>query len=106
MRIYNLLLKGGHFLINDIFNKMKQKDIILLVVPMFILVVAWIVFSIYHNSVTSTIPEALNVQITPIEGKFDKETINNIKKRERILPSFEATSSPSENAATEGASLQ
>lgn len=82
---------------------MKQKDILLLVVPTFILVVAWIVFSIYHNWGTSTIPEALNIQITPIEGKFDKETIDNLKKREKVLPVFEATGEASVNVATEEA---
>ena len=72
---------------------------------MFILVVAWIGFSIYHNSVTSTIPEATNLQITPIEGKFDRETIENIKRRERILSTFEATQE-SPKPATEEAKLQ
>lgn len=82
---------------------MKQKDILLLVVPTFILVVAWIVFSIYHNWGTSTISETLNIQITPIEGKFDKETIDNLKRREKVLPVFEATEEASINVATEEA---
>lgn len=82
---------------------MKQKDIILLVVPLFFLVLVWIIFSVYHNRVSSTIPETLNVQITPIEGSFDKRTINELKDRENLLPIFEATSSPS---ATEGGQVK
>lgn len=82
---------------------MKQKDIILLVVPLFFLVLVWIIFSVYHNRVSSTIPETLNVQITPIEGRFDEKTINELKDRENLLPIFEATSSPS---ATEGGQVK
>lgn len=75
---------------------MKQKDIILLVVPFFFLILLWIVFSIYHNAVTSTIPEVLNIQITPINPAFDEKTILNLKNREKVLPVFEAAqSSPS-----------
>jgi cell shape-determining protein MreC len=82
---------------------MKRKDIILLVIPMFFLVLVWILFSIYHNSVSSTISESLNVQITPIEGSFDQNSLNELKKRKNLLPIFEATGSAS---ATEGASLE
>lgn len=75
---------------------MKRKDIILLVIPFFILVLIWIGFSIYHNAVTSTIPEVLNIQITPIPPTFDERTILNLKNREKVLPVFEAEqSSPS-----------
>lgn len=70
---------------------MKQKDIILLVVPFFFLILLWIGFSIYHNSVTSTIPEVLNIQITPINPTFDERTILNLKNREKVLPVFEAS---------------
>jgi len=73
---------------------MKQKDIILLVVPLFFLVLVWIIFSVYHNSVSSTVSESLNIQIMPIDGRFDENTINELKERENLLPIFEATSSP------------
>ena len=68
---------------------MKQRDIITLAVPFFILIILWIIFSVYHNSVTSTIPETLNIQITPISPAFDEKAISDLKKREKILPSFE-----------------
>lgn len=82
---------------------MKRQDIILLVIPMFFLVLVWIIFSIYHNSVSSTISENLNVQITPIEGKFDQATINDLKQRDNLLPIFEATNS---GTATDEANLE
>lgn len=50
----------------------------------------WIGFSLYHNSVMSTIPQGLSIQIVPIQPKFDTETLENLKKREKIEPILEA----------------
>lgn len=69
---------------------MKQKDILLLLIPFSLLVAVYIGLSIYHNIVTSTIPEALNIQITPISPDFDQRAIMNIKKREKVSPVFES----------------
>lgn len=77
---------------------MKQKDILLLVIPFFILVVIFIIFSVYHNSVTSTISENLNIQITPISPTFDQKTISNLKKRDKVEPLFDAKPIPSASA--------
>lgn len=82
---------------------MKQKDILLLLIPFSLLVVLYIVFSIYHNVVTSTIPEVVNIQIIPVSPDFDQETIMDIKKREKIVPVFEA---PAAKISTSGGSLQ
>lgn len=68
---------------------MKQKDILFLLIPVALLVIAWIVFNIYHNLATSTISEALNTNILPISPSFDTETISNLKTRERVVPVFE-----------------
>jgi hypothetical protein len=68
---------------------MKQKDILLLLIPVTLIVVAWIVFNIYHNSVTSTISGTLNTNILPISPNFDTKTISNLKERERIVPVFQ-----------------
>lgn len=67
---------------------MKQKDLLILLISAFILVIAWIIFSIYHNSVTSTIPQNLNVQIVPINSDFDSKTIKKLKERENIMPVY------------------
>lgn len=91
---------------------MKQKDLLLLLVPFFILVVAWIIFNIYHNSVASTISDTLNIQITPINPSFDTKAIEAIKKRDRIEPIYNlsnsevATSSAPEEQSTSSATLQ
>ncbi len=68
---------------------MKQKDIFLFLIPGFILVLAWVVFSIYHNSVTSTISETLSKNISPINPTFDKKTIDDIKNRNLVQPLYQ-----------------
>lgn len=72
---------------------MKQKDILLLLIPFSLIVVLYIALSIYHNIVTSTIPETVNIQITPISPDFNERTIMDIKKREKVVPVFEAGAS-------------
>jgi hypothetical protein len=68
---------------------MKQRDIITLLVPSFILILAWIVFSIYQSSVASTITPVVNMQISPITPIFDTNAISKLKQREKVTPSYE-----------------
>jgi len=68
---------------------MKQKDVLFLLIPVTLLVISWIVFNIYHNSVTSTISDTLNTNIAPITPNFDTKTISNLKERERVAPLFQ-----------------
>jgi len=68
---------------------MKQRDILLIVVPTFIMVVLWVAFSVYHNHISSTISEPLSLQIEPIGESFDLNTLDNLKKRERLSPVYE-----------------
>lgn len=78
---------------------MQRKDIMLLLVSGFILVLAWIGFSIYHNLATSTVSTTVGTQLRPIPGTFDMTTINNLKKRDTITPDFNAIESQN-NAAS------
>ena len=68
---------------------MKQKDILIILVLLFVFVVVWIGGSIYHNIASSTISETTNRDISPITPTFDVKTINKLKKRQAISPSFE-----------------
>ena len=79
---------------------MKQKDFLIILVPAFILTILWVVFSIYHNYVTSTIKDPLTFQTIPIDGKFDKLTIENIKNRQRVDPLYELLTLPSTDSST------
>ncbi len=77
---------------------MKQKDIITFLVLIFILVAAYVGSNIYHNAVTSTIPEILSVQVTPITPTFQTKILDAIKTRTKIAPLLNAppvTPSPS-----------
>jgi len=65
---------------------MKRKDILTILIPSFIFALAWIGFSVYHSFITSTIPESVNMQISPITPDFDTKTIADIKTRKIITP--------------------
>jgi hypothetical protein len=68
---------------------MKRKDVLSILIPSFIFVVAWIVLSIHHNVASSTISEAVNMQIAPISATFDESAITVLKKRQSIVPNYE-----------------
>jgi len=72
---------------------MKKQDLLVILIPTLICVIAWIGFNIYDNSVTSTISPQEVSQIAPINPDFDRNTISALKQRERIEPFFQATPS-------------
>lgn len=71
---------------------MKHRDLLLLLISISLLVLFWIGFSIYHNYVTSKVPEALSIQILPINPDFDTKIIEKIKKRKIVPPVYESVS--------------
>jgi|SRR3990167_7718683 len=87
---------------------MKQKDILLILVPTFVMVLLWVVFNVYHSHVSSTISEPLNKQIDPIPQAFDLQGLESLKKRVRLEPIYEIPESllsgPNEETPTEEAS--
>ena len=82
---------------------MKRKDILLILIPLFLFVLAWIGFSVYHNIVTSTISQPLSVQITPITPNFDTSVIDNLKNREKVSPIYDL-GSPVQNGTVPASS--
>lgn len=82
---------------------MKQREFIIILVPLFTLTILWVLFNIYHGFVTSTIKDPLTFQIIPIEGKFDTQEVNRLKQRQRINPLYEISSqvSPSPTPSEE-----
>lgn len=68
---------------------MKQKDILIIIILLFIFALAWIVSSVYHSAVSSTISETASKDIFPIAPVFDTKTIDKLKERQKITPSFE-----------------
>lgn len=81
-------------------SDMKQKDLLFLLLSSTFLAVVWIVFTIIHTSLTSTISGTLHQQIQPISGNFDNQTIQNIQKRLKVTPKFaiEVIESPTPTA--------
>ncbi len=77
---------------------MKQKGNRLILIPSLILILFWIAFSIYHNLVSSTISETLNVQISAISPSFDSQTIQALRARKQFTPLY-SISAPSQPAA-------
>ncbi len=68
---------------------MTQKDILIIIILLFIFTLAWIGGSIYHSAVSSTISETTSKDISPIAPVFDTKTIDKLNERQRITPSFE-----------------
>lgn len=71
---------------------MKQKELLIILIPSFILTILWVIFSIYHNHVTSTVKNPLTIQTIPIVGKFDTNTIEALKNRQKVNPLYEVKS--------------
>jgi hypothetical protein len=70
---------------------MKRKDILSILVPLFIFVIVWIGFSILHNIATSTISETISMQILPIVPNFDTKIISDLKKRPNVATIYPTT---------------
>ncbi|HEX8965556.1 MAG TPA: hypothetical protein VF820_03945, partial [Patescibacteria group bacterium] len=65
---------------------MKQKDLLFILISSTLLAIVWIIFTILHNSLSSTITQSVSQQIVPIEGRFDAKTLQTIQKRTQITP--------------------
>jgi len=71
---------------------MKQKDILIITILLFIFVLAWIGGGIYHSGVSSTISETTSKDISPIIPVFDTKTIDRLRERQKITPAFDLKS--------------
>ena len=95
---------------------MKQKDILAIIILLFIFVLAWIGESIYSSGVSSTISGTTSQDIMPISPTFDTKTIEKLKQRQKIVPVYELGNAtptpvvlptlPSSPNASQGGKLQ
>lgn len=46
----------------------------------------WIVFSVLHSSLSSTLNQQTVLDTQPISGSFDTKTLNTLKEREVVNP--------------------
>jgi len=76
-----------------------QKDLFYIALSSFIVVVAWIGFSIYHRWTTSTVSEDLQMQLTSIDPTFDTQVLQTLKSRIKVTPVYEVIN-PTTNTET------
>ena len=70
-----------------------------------IIVASWLIFGIYHFTITSTINEDTGIIISPIPGKFDQATIDKLKTRKQIIVDLSETRNNS-GTSTPAASIK
>lgn len=70
-------------------NNMKKNDLLFILTSSCILVAIWIVFSIYHASVSTTINQTIVQEIKPINPTFNTAAIDQIKTRQQITPVYD-----------------
>lgn len=58
-----------------------QQHLLLILIPSFIVIVVWIVASIYNHAAMSTITVDQSISIEPIEDTFDTRVLDSLKKR-------------------------
>lgn len=67
---------------------MKRRDILFLLISGAVLTILWIIFTILHQAVSTTISDDVSQQIAPITSKFDRKIIDALKKRPVISPEY------------------
>lgn len=65
---------------------MSKKQLSFILIISFVFILAWLIFNIAHDAVSSTISGNLNIQIAPISPNFDTTVIDKLKTREQITP--------------------
>lgn len=84
---------------------MKRKEILIILISGFLLIIAWVGFSIYHSAISSTIPEATNINIRPINSTFDTKAFSALRQRKSVSPLYEISSSSSASSPTPTVSI-
>ena len=84
---------------------MRQNQFIIILVLLLISVIAWIGGNVYHNLKQSTISDAINQEITPIDPTFNLQTIESLKKRQIVDPVFELETLPTPSVSSPRASI-
>lgn len=69
-----------------IMNPKQQKNMLFILIPSTIVIVAWVGFGIYNKAVTSTITKAQHKAIAPIAPNFDQSVFELLKKRTAVTP--------------------
>lgn len=65
-----------------------KKDLLIIIILLFVSSLAWIGASVHTVINSSTISEDFKQDISPIDPKIDTATIDKLKSREEINPTF------------------
>lgn len=81
----------------------KQSDFLFIIIPSFVVILLWIVFTIFRSATSSTISETHSLLIQPISPNLDVSVITQLNKRKKISPNLDeviqATTEEEENAS-------
>lgn len=61
---------------------MNRKELVILALVVFLSVIAWMIFGIYHAKNTSTIGQKELKQVVPLTPTFDNDIIKGLHGRE------------------------
>lgn len=61
---------------------MNRKEIYILAIIIFLTVIAWVAFGIYHAKTTITVTNIQLKEIAPLTPTFDNDIIKKLKNRE------------------------
>ncbi len=88
--------------------KLKGENITNLLLSVTFVTLAYIGFTFYHTSVTSTLDDDLTLQIQPISASFNKTAIEHLIGRTSVPPTYELAGEAevTEEAASAAGSLQ
>lgn len=89
-------------------SKVTQKDILFIFISSFVVTAAWIGFNLYHTWVTTTITPDLQMKIQPIEPNFDMTTLESLKTRKQVPPTYQIAggAQPTPTASASGQTIQ
>ena len=62
---------------------MNRKELVIVAIVIFLTMVAWVVFGIYHAKTSSTLPASQLRSTTPLTPNFDNDIINQLKNRQK-----------------------
>ena len=85
---------------------MKRNEAYFFLIATFILILSWVIFSVLHTAVSSTISSRLTMQISPITPSFDLQTIQMVKKRALVSPITDIPISIETDASSSAESLK
>lgn len=67
-------------------NTKRPNDIFYIIIPSFILILLWIIFTIYRSAISSTLTETQVTLLKPLSPTFDTAVIEQLRKRQPITP--------------------